>query len=34
MGRIGEEATLIKLGSQLEKAQPWMGWLQKKPFRA
>ncbi|HEX2888343.1 amidase [Vineibacter terrae] len=34
VGRIGEEATLIRLGSQLEKAQPWMGWLQKKPFKA
>ena len=33
-GRIGDEATLIKLASQLEKAQPWMGRLQKKPFRA
>lgn len=34
VGRIGEEATLIRLAGQLEQAQPWMERLRRKPFRA
>jgi amidase len=33
VGRIGGEATLLKLGSQIEKEAPWMDRLRRTPFR-
>jgi amidase len=34
VGRIGEEATLIRLAAQIEKEQSWMENLRRVPFRA
>ena len=33
IGRIGDEATLLKLGDQIEKMSPWMDRLRQTPFR-
>jgi amidase len=34
VGRIGDEATLIRLAAQIEKASPWMGRLRQTPFQS